>query len=213
MTFSDIICQEQETESCRVHSLAHDYFKDTEAQNKRDEESRIDLTEPSMWIQMIMKDETCQRCGGLLNWAYILNDRVLCRKCMNEEQGNWDIVSGEFLDSKMDLRIKSIKAKSALKSFYSWLLGLIGVKKKHSKEPIYAFFNISALMFLGEEDVYSEFEDFLQHDDAAIRALAANTIAETRLENYNHLLLKNLEDTNLDVRVRSADAILRIVGP
>ena len=108
------------------------------------------------------------------------------------------------------------------KSLSGYFLGQLGNKTeieqirrnyRNSKEPIYAFFNISALIYLGEEDIYSEFEKFLQHDDATIRALAANTIAETRLEKYNHLLLKNLEDTNLDVRVRSADAILRVVGP
>ena len=108
-----------------------------------------------------------------------------------------------------------------VKSLSAYMLGQLGDPKQideirtnygNTQEPIHRFFNISALIYLGEADFYSEFESFLQHDDATIRALAANTIAETRLEKYNHLLLKNLDDTNLDVRVRSADAILRLVG-
>lgn len=104
------------------------------------------------------------------------------------------------------------------RSLAGYVLGQLGdrseidkIRRNHlnAQEPIQRFFNVAALVYLDDSALHAELQDYLLHADAGIRALAANLLAETRLDSYDAVLHSNLEDSDPDVRVRSADAILR----
>ena len=136
--YSGIFCKQGDgIDSSPLLAPSHDYFEDAAQQNKRDEKSRAMFSPLPIWLQLIPRDETCQRCGGYLNQVYVLNSRRLCRKCVKEVQGDWELVSGESMGSKMAVRIKAAKPESAPGSFIAWFIGLLGVKKVPSKEPVF----------------------------------------------------------------------------
>lgn len=77
------------------------------------------------------------------------------------------------------------------------------------KEPINRFLTFSALVYLNRQEATDNFVSFIEYDNDSIKSLAANVVAQNGLIQYESLMLKNLNSPNLDVRIRSAEAILR----
>jgi hypothetical protein len=117
---------------------AHDYYKYAAEQGRADEESRSAHILPELILQMIYRSETCQRCGLDLSRVFIWNNQRLCKKCFGEGQDSWEVVSGESRGAETVL-VKAAEPDSALGSFMSRLLGILGVKKAPSREPLFAW--------------------------------------------------------------------------
>jgi hypothetical protein len=117
---------------------AHDFYKSAAEQDQRDEESRNAHTLPEIFLQMILHHETCQKCGMDLDRVFIWNNQRLCKKCMVEGQGNWEIVSSGS-GAANAIRIKAPGPKPAIDSFISWILASIGLKKAPSIEPLFVW--------------------------------------------------------------------------
>jgi hypothetical protein len=124
--------------------LAHDFYKSAAEQGRQDEESRSAQALPEIFLQMILRHETCQRCGRDLERVFIWNNQRLCRKCMLAGQDSWEIVSGESRGADRAILIKAATPKPASRSIISRLLALIGVKKA-PLEPLFVLPGIPEL--------------------------------------------------------------------
>jgi hypothetical protein len=121
---------------------AHDFYKSAAEQDQRDEGSRNAHTLPEIFLQMILRHETCQRCGRDLERVFIWNNQRLCKKCMLAGQDSWEIVSRGSANA---ICIKAISPISAVGSFFLRLLAFIGVKKAPSIEPLFVLPRIPEL--------------------------------------------------------------------
>ncbi|VVC04755.1 Uncharacterised protein [Candidatus Bilamarchaeum dharawalense] len=101
----------------------------------RDEDRRrneVHIDRPK--IQELVYSETCDRCGrDLEGRVYILNDKKLCKTCLDSEKDKWELVSGAPMGAGQRISLKPIieqKKMGVLSTIISETLYLLRLKKK-----------------------------------------------------------------------------------
>jgi hypothetical protein len=117
---------------------AHDYYRSAAEQGRRDEESRSINILPEIFLQMILRYETCQRCGGDMDRVFIWNAQRLCRKCFGDGQDSWKIISADSRGADK-LLANAAEQKTFFGSSISRLLRFLGLGKAPSREPLFAW--------------------------------------------------------------------------
>ncbi|MFO0954043.1 MAG: exo-alpha-sialidase [Isosphaeraceae bacterium] len=80
-------------------------------------------------------------------------------------------------------------------------------------DPLTRAYFTHALASLGDADARAELVKNLDHEDFNVRVYAAEFAPEARALAARDALVKRLEDPVLDVRIRAADALLRLAAP
>ncbi|MCO6456953.1 MAG: exo-alpha-sialidase [Pirellulaceae bacterium] len=104
----------------------------------------------------------------------------------------------------------------------AWLLGIIGDKSdvialranvERAEDPLVRAYQQHALAVLGDAQGQQALLRNLESPDAAIRTYAANFAGDARLTEARQPLIRLLDDTNLDVRLRAAQSLIMLAQP
>jgi hypothetical protein len=112
-------------------------------QDMRDEDRRITeraVTHDRPRLDAYQIPEQCERCGrDLEGRVYIWNGRKLCKKCLDDEQNTWGLVSGKPGGPVQRIKVDVVeqgKRRSALELAIGEFLALFGMKKRPVSEII-----------------------------------------------------------------------------
>jgi len=107
----------------------------------RDEERKRD--EPKSKrpkLDVLPYPERCERCGrDLEGIVYLLNDRKLCKSCLDEEKDKWELVSGAPMGSGQKISVTPIRDRKNTSLFVevvSEILYALKVKKRPVKQIV-----------------------------------------------------------------------------
>lgn len=104
----------------------------------------------------------------------------------------------------------------------AWLLGSIGDKSdliplranvERAEDPLVRAYQQHALAVLGDAQGQQALLRNLESPDAAIRTYAANFAGDARLTEARQPLIRLLDDTNLDIRLRAAQSLIMLAQP
>jgi hypothetical protein len=91
-------------------------------------------------LEAVSLPEQCERCGrDLEGRVYILNDRKLCRSCVNDEQEKWGLVGGGPMAAPYKITLEPEKKRrktSLIEAVISDALHLLGVKREKNVEIV-----------------------------------------------------------------------------
>jgi ribosomal protein S14 len=89
-------------------------------------------------LEAVQEPERCERCGrDLQNRVYIWNGRKLCRKCLDDEQDTWGLVTGKPMGPAQRIRVGTAERKERfLERMAGDFLALIGLRRKQVKEVV-----------------------------------------------------------------------------
>lgn len=110
-------------------------------QDMRDEDRKItEHARERPHVEVISYVETCERCGReLKEHVYMWNGRRLCKKCLEHEQEQWELVSGKPFASGQRVSVvpvREAKKRSLLEAVISDALALLGFKRKKPAEIV-----------------------------------------------------------------------------
>jgi len=103
-----------------------------------------------------------------------------------------------------------------------WILGRIGDRSdipqlrknmKRSNDPLTKAYAVHSLALLGDDEAKHLLLKNLASDDPAIRTYAATFAGDARLVKALPLLIKMLDDPNLDARIRAAQSVMVMSRP
>ena len=151
-----------------------------------------------------------------------LGDEALLQKSMRQSD-NWNlkIFAAAALAQKerpegLDLLRQALaEPEPFTKALAAYLLGNLGdqsdIKPLHAaldavQKPLHRFFIVTALTYLGDAHAPKELEALLEHENKNVRSLTAKSVGNAGLSHLLGKITKLLEDPELDVRIRAAQA-------
>ncbi|MCI0504291.1 hypothetical protein L0Y65_06310 [Candidatus Micrarchaeota archaeon] len=106
--------------------------------DRKAEEPRMEEKRPH--LDIISYPEQCERCGrDLEGRVYILNDKKLCKNCVEDEKDKWGTVGGGPMAAPYRITLgpeKRRKKMSLIESAISGLLHITGIRKKKEIEIV-----------------------------------------------------------------------------
>jgi bifunctional DNA-binding transcriptional regulator/antitoxin component of YhaV-PrlF toxin-antitoxin module len=112
-------------------------------QDMRDEDRRAQEpheAEKKPHLEVISYPEQCERCGrDLKGRVYILNDKKLCKNCVEDEKEKWGTVGGGPMAAPYRITLgpeKKRKKTSIIESALSEVLHVLGIRRRKEVEIV-----------------------------------------------------------------------------